>query len=158
MAISRLRPKAVLDRSASADLFRHTLARIPCMFGRLMYFGSLRDPNTGVYHHYGLTSAFGREQSIEALRLSHLRTFREWLRLPLREKHADLEAYLESLDDPKGLVVGYWLESEGYMGCIPQGASKADREYYSNDLKRLLRGLSVAAGGGSRGLKSSRRK
>jgi hypothetical protein len=123
-----------------------------------MYLSSLRDPNTGSYRHYGLASAFGREQSANALQTSHSRTFREWLRLPLREKHADLVAYLETLDDPKGLVVSYWIESEGYLGGIPDSASKADRALYTNDICNLLSTIRFSADGGSRDPGSSRRR
>lgn len=157
MGIRRLKPRAPLDRTAGADLFRHTLARIPSVFGRLLYLGSLRDPNTGVYRHYGLTAAFGKEQSLHALRVSHNRTFREWLRLSLEEKHADLVTYLETLDDPRGLVVDYWLESRGYLACVPDVASKADRAWFASDIEELLASLSFAAGG-SRARGSSRRQ
>jgi hypothetical protein len=121
-----------------------------------MYLSSLRDPNTGAYRHYGLQTAFGREQSMEALATNHTRAFREWLRLPLAEKHADIVTYLETLDDPKGLVVGYWIESQGYAGCIPDSASKADRALFLDDLSRLLSSLRDSNGGGSPGPRSSR--
>jgi hypothetical protein len=157
---SRMRsakPRGLLDRSATADLFRHTLARIPSLYGRLMYLSSLRDPNTGAYRHYGLAAAFGREQSAQALEASHTRTFREWLRLSLREKHEDLLSYLETLDDPKGLVVSYWIESQGYLGCIPDKATKADRLHYTHDIQQLLAAVNYSSGGAWKGPRSSRR-
>jgi hypothetical protein len=147
MAIRQLNARGLLDRSIGADLFRHTLARIPSLFGRLQYFASLRDPNTGAYRHYGLSSAFGREQSAQALRLSHTRTFREWLQAPLRQRQEDLQAYLASLNDPKGLVVGYWLESQSYLAAVPDSASRAEREHFTKHVERLLR--NVKAGGGA---------
>ncbi len=156
-AMRSLKP-GVWDRSASADLFRHTLARIPSLFGRLMYLNSLRDPNSGVYRHYGLATAFGRDQSMQALESSHAKTFREWIKLSLREKHADLVTYLETLDDPKGLVVRYWLESGGYVGGIPDAASKADRAAYMGDVRQLLTVISRSSDGASTDPKSSRRK
>jgi hypothetical protein len=140
------KPRGLLDKTPGADLFRHTLARIPSHFGRLMYLSSLRDPNTGTYRHYGLQSAFGRDQSTAALQTSHTRTFREWLKLGLSEKHADVLAYIETLDDPKGLVVNYWLESQGYSGCIPDSAGKADRALYLDDIRRLLAVVSRSSG------------
>jgi hypothetical protein len=157
MAMRSFQPRGTLDRSAGANLFRYTLARIPSVFGRLMYLSSLRDPNTGTYRHYGLQAAFGRDQSIQALTTSHTRTFREWLKLPLSEKHTDIATYLESLDDPKGLVVSYWLESQGYTGCVPDTATKADRALFLDDAGRLLAALKRSNGGGSSDPKSSRR-
>jgi hypothetical protein len=105
-----------------------------------------------------LATAFGRDQSVQALETSHSRVFREWVKLSLQEKHADLASYLETLDDPKGLVVRYWLESGGYLGCVPDGASKADRALYSEDIRQLLTVISRSTDGGSTDPKSSRRK
>lgn len=157
-AMRSIKPGTVWDRSASADLFRHTLNRIPSLFGRLMYLSSLRDPNSGVYRHYGLATAFGKDQSAQALESSHSRTFREWVKVSLQEKHADLVSYLETLDDPKGLVVRYWLESGGYAGCVPDSASKADRALYMEDVGQLLTVISRSSDAASSDPKSSRRK
>ncbi len=150
MAMRSFKPRGSLDRTPSADLFRHTLARIPSHFGRLMYLSSLRDPNTGAYRHYGLQAAFGRDQSAAALQTSHARSFRDWLKLELSEKHADLLAYIETLDDPKGLVVKYWLESQGYKGCVPDSAGKADRALYLDDIQRLLTAVTRSSAASSR--------
>ncbi len=158
MAMRDIEPRGVLDRSAGASLFRHTLARIPSLFGRLMYLSSLRDPHTGAYRHYGLSTAFGREQTILALQSSHTRAFREWLRQPLHDKHADVVLYLESLDDPKGLVVKYWIESQGYAGCIPDSASKNDRTLFMEDLSQILNSLNHSSGGASKDPALSQRK
>lgn len=152
-AMKVVRGRGGLDRTASEDLFRQTLARISSLYGRLIYLSSLRDPNTGAYRHYGLATAFGRDQSAEALQSSHRRTFREWLKLGLAEKHSDLVGYLETLDDPKGLVVRYWMESQGYLGCIPDTASKADRALYTSDIQQLLTVISHSYGAGRSGPK-----
>lgn len=157
MATYRLKVTAPLDRGATADLFRHTLARIPSVFGRLLYLGSLRDPLSGAYRHYGLAAAYGSELSQQALRLSHNRVFREWLRMSLEDKYTDLLAYLDTLDTPRSKVVSYWLESEAYMSCVPASASRAERLYFSSDANELLELVSFSAGG-SRARKSSRRR
>jgi hypothetical protein len=157
-AMRSMKPGAVWDRSASADLFRHTLARIPSLFGRLMYLSSLRDPNSGVYRHYGLATAFGRDQSVQALETSHARAFREWVKLSLSEKHSDFAEYLETLDDPKGLVVRYWLDSSGYAGCVPDAASKADRALFMEDIRVLLTTFSRSNADVSTDPKATRRK
>ena len=61
----------MLERTATADLFKNTLSRIPTVFGRLAYLASLRGPDSGVYGHHGLTLMFGREESKRALARSH---------------------------------------------------------------------------------------
>lgn len=155
-ALRNMRPRGGFDRSASEDLFRHTLARIPSLYGRLMYLSALRDANTGVYRHYGLAAAFGRDQSAKALETSHKRTFREWLQLSLEDKHADVVGYLATLDDPKGLVVQYWMESQGYLGCIPDAASKADRALYTSEVEQVLTIVSRSSDAGRRDPAASR--
>jgi hypothetical protein len=62
------------DRSAAADLWRNTLSQIPTTFGRLIYLASLRDQNTGAYHHHGLEQLFGPEQAEQTLRLAVLQS------------------------------------------------------------------------------------
>jgi hypothetical protein len=154
----QFKPKGVLERSASADLFRHTLSSIPTIYGRMAYLASLRDPNSGLYRHHGLSTGFGREQSMRALQLSHTKTFREWLRLPLREKSSDLIEYLESLGDPRGMVVRHWLRSRSYLTFIPDAATKAEQQLYTGDLEALLQALIHVAGGEAPGPGSWPRK
>jgi hypothetical protein len=138
MALRNVKPRGTLERSAGADLFRHTLSRIPSHFGRLMYLSSLRDPNAGTYRHFGLASAFGRDQAAKALAASHTRAFADWLTQSLPEKHADVVEYLNTLTDPNCVVVAYWLETEGFAGGVPDTATDAERALYLSDIRRLL--------------------
>ncbi len=154
--MQRLRARALLDRSPSGNLFKRTISQIPTRFGQLMYLASLRDPNTGVYRHHGFASAFGQKQSMEVLSKSHRQLFREWLNLPLKERREDFEAYLGSLDANKEVVIGYWMESEGYLHCIPDKTGRASRTHFVKDMEQLLRGASRAAAGAP-GQSSSRR-
>jgi hypothetical protein len=134
----RFKPKGMLDRNAEADLWRHTLSRIPTIYGRLTYLASLRDPNSGIYRHHGLSAAFGREESSKALRDSHRQTFAEWLKLSLSEKNADLTAHLATLEDPRRIVLDHWLESRVYLGQVPGSARRMERELFFRDLEALL--------------------
>src|SRR6516162_2021143 len=110
----RFRPKAMLERSATADLFKNTLSRIPTLFGRLAYLASLRDPVSGIYRHHGLGSIFGREEARKALSESHWQIFREWLNISLEEKSEDLRRYLDNLEDPAAAVLQHWAEAHMY--------------------------------------------
>lgn len=132
----RFKPKGVLERSASGDLWKNTLSRIPTIYGRLAYLASLRDANSGVYRHHGLMALFGREESAKALRESHKSVFEEWLNLPLAEKHAELMSYLNSLDEPPAVVLEHWMRA--YHSLIPDGARKPEVELFSRDLDALL--------------------
>jgi hypothetical protein len=140
----RFKSKGVLERTALADLWKHTLSQIPTLYGRLAYLASLRDPNSGVYRHHGLSTAFGREESGKALKQSHERTFSEWLNLALAEKSGDLKTYLKGLDDPQGSVVVHWLRSDHYRAQIPDSARPMECELFHTDLKALLQMLKNA--------------
>lgn len=135
----------MLERSAAADLWKHTLSRIPTVYGRLAYLASLRDQNSGIYRHHGLGAAFGRDDSSRALRESHEQTFAGWLNLSLEEQHADLTAYLKTLEEPPRAVVDYWLRSRAYRNQPPASARTADRQLFYRNLEALLVVLKYAS-------------
>jgi hypothetical protein len=134
----RARPKGALERSAAADLFRHTLSHIPTVYGRLSYLASLRDPNSGIYRHHGLFLSFGREQSAEALKSSHASVFQQWLMLSLEAKSQDLTEFLSTLDDAQEVVIRHWKQSRAYRTLLPSSASPAEAELFFMELDLLM--------------------
>jgi hypothetical protein len=134
----------MLERSATADLFKHTLSRIPTVFGRLAYLASLRDPVSGIYRHHGLTAIFGREESRKALYDSHWNVFRNWLNLSLEEKSEDLRAYLNSLEDPTADVLQHWSEATIYRTYMPSAVRQAEEELFLREFDVLLEILDCA--------------
>src|ERR1700689_2035944 len=126
----RFKPMAKLERSALADLCKHTLSRIPTMCGRLIYLATLRDVNSGTYRHHGLITAFGRDEAVRALQESHNASFQGWLQLSLAEKNEDLRDYLRALDDPEEEIVQYWLQSGVYRNYVPAAAMKPETELF----------------------------
>jgi hypothetical protein len=135
----RFKTRGVLERTALADLWKHTLTQIPTTYARLVYLASLRDPNSGAYRHHGLSASFGREESAKALKQSHETIFLEWLNLTLAEKNSDLQAYLESLEDAPWVVVDRWLLTDHYLGQIPDAAKPMERRFFHRDLEALFR-------------------
>ena len=134
----RFKPKGMLDQSALADLWKHTLSGISSVYGRLAYLSSLRDPNSGHYRHHGLSTAFGREESTEALRQSHEQVFREWLKLPLAAKSSDLREYLAGAEEKPGVVAGNWLKTSYYETLPPDRATRPQRAQFRQELETLL--------------------
>jgi len=134
----RVKGRGTLERSAAADLVKHTLSRIPTVFGQIMYLASLMDANSGVYRHHGLSITFGRQESARALAESHTRVFLQWLEMPLAEKHPDLNAYLETLEDGRVAVIGHWRRTKAYLGSVPSSATPAEKALFSKDLELLL--------------------
>jgi hypothetical protein len=131
----------MLAGSASADLFKNTLARIPTLFGRLAYLASLRDPNSGVYNHHGLGAIFGRDESRRALGEAHTQIFQLWLNLPLAAKQADLVEYLAGVEDAPAAVVDYWTKAGVSRSYLPGSAREADRELFLREFAVLVETL-----------------
>ena len=164
----RFKLKGVLERDPLADLWRHTLAKIPTTYGRLVYLANLRDPRTGSHQHYGLAASFGREESKRALAESHHQVFLEWLGLSLPEKAANLRSYLASQEplrdgdssgDPAGqteAILRYWLRSGQHRIQFPATASAAEREMFVQELDVLVKILMTEAAGAAPDQGSSR--
>jgi hypothetical protein len=126
------------DRSAAADLWRNTLSQIPTTFGRLIYLASLRDQNTGVYHHHGLEQLFGPEQADQTLRQSHNQIFSDWLCFNLEQQKKDLQAYLDELNEDKKIILATWIRLCPYRNYVPATAREVERNLFTTDLEMVL--------------------
>lgn len=146
----RFKPKAGLERSAAGDLWKNTLSRIPSLFGRMACVASLRDPNSGIYRHHGLSIVFGRDESSRTLREYHERAFFEWLNLSLADKSADLTVYFASLEDPLPVILDHWLKTRYFAQYAPAAARPMEIELFVKDLEALVEtirnGLPVDSG------------
>ena len=134
------------DRSPASDLWRHTLSQIPTTFGRLVFLSTLRDPNTGVYAHYGFAQRVGAEAAGATLRQSHWQCFSEWLAFSLEEQKTDLDLYLSEIDSDKKTILNTWIRTKPYRNLIPADAREVERTLYNSDLEALLELLTVAHG------------
>lgn len=137
----------MLERTATADLFRNTLSRIPTVFGQLGYLAGLRDPDSGVYRHHGLAAIFGRDESRRALAETHEKVFRQWLNLSLAKKRDDLVEYLAGLRDPKPAVLKHWARNHTYRNYLPSSARESDRQLFFQEFEVLLETLNCGDGG-----------
>ena len=126
------------QQKAAAELWKHTLSQIHCLFGRLVYLASLRDGNTGVYHHHGLSLVLGAEQAGQTLEDSHAGCFREWLGLNLKDQHSDLSLYFSEQDAELKVIVGTWIRLASYRNLIPAAATSVERQLFLSDLETLL--------------------
>ena len=134
--VSKLERK--LERGAAADLWRHTLAQIPTVFGRLVYLATLRDANTGTYEHHGLAQIFGDEEADRTLRQSHIQMFNEWLCFNLEQQKGDLEEYLASLEGGASTVLSTWIRLAPYRSLVPANSREVEKQLYNADLETVL--------------------
>jgi len=135
------------SREPAGDLWRHTLARIPTLFGRLIYLSSLRNQSDGAYVHRGLARMVGDEQAGDTLRRSHARVFQDWLCLSLEQQMEDLQEYLAEVPNPAEVLNG-WLHSGSYRDLAPLTAEEPERLLFTADLEKLLAVLKQEYGGG----------
>jgi len=147
----RFRLRGMLAKSASEDLFRHTLSRIPTVYGKLAYFASLKDSSTGSYRHHGLTATFGREDTANALKAGHEAVFKEWLNSSLSEKYDDLMQYFAAQDIARSDAAAQLVENKLYRNCVTPGATPAEKEAFVGDLEVLLIAFSYEGGDAKRG-------
>lgn len=131
-------PTDRIERSASADLWRNTLAQIPSVFGRLVYLSSLRDAVTGKYEHHGLALLFGPAEAAKALRKSHNQTFDEWMSFNLEQQKADLDLYISALLDQKRTIIENWLTGKSYRSYIPHSVRSFEKRQYTAEIEALI--------------------
>ena len=148
MNTGKFGPDRRSSQEPAGDLWRHTLARIPTLFGRMLYLSSLRNPSSGVYEHPGLAQMIGDEEAVETLRRSHARVFQDWLCLNLEQQKADLQEYLAETPHPAAMLAD-WAASAAYRGWVPSTAQDVERRLFAGDLETLLALLKREYGGAS---------
>jgi|SRR5579884_1460915 len=121
-----------------ADLWRNTLATIPSVYGRLAYLSGLRNRDSGRYEHHGLALRFGVDEAHKAIRDSHAREFRQWLRFSLEEQKADVDLYFSSTGENRLEVVRAWNETAAWRTLIPAHIRGAERQQFLSGLRALM--------------------
>lgn len=107
-------------------------------FACLVFVGSLRDAYTGRYIHEGW-SGLGSETEIHAtLRDVHCLVFEWVLRLSVIELGRELRRHFRSLGSPEPDAARLWLEIEPFRDLIPQGCSRALREFFISQVRNAL--------------------
>jgi len=148
MSTGNFGPDRRSTQEPAGDLWRHTLARIPTMFGRVLYLASLRNQTSGVYEHPGLAQMVGDEEAGETLRRSHARVFQDWLCLTLEQQQADVQEYLAETPNPAALLAD-WVASARYQSWAPSTAQDVERRLFAGDLETVFALLKREYGGAS---------
>ncbi|MBZ5513269.1 MAG: hypothetical protein LAN62_00205 [Acidobacteriia bacterium] len=120
------------------DFEQRTLDAIPGRFSRLIYLASLRDHNTGRYHHYGLEARYSSEAVDEGLRHCHAEAFADLLSLSLQEQTQDLLRFFESLKAERARLVQAWQQLRAYQILPPQNCHPLARELFSKNVEVIL--------------------
>lgn len=125
-------------QEAYDDLLRRTLTKIPCDLARLIYLASMRDYNTGRYHHDGLAARFSPAIAREALEMAHRDVFYRVAGLPLQELVKQMEIYFESSHESQIDVLRAWRRLEPYRIAIPMNVNATVASLLISNLKLAL--------------------
>jgi hypothetical protein len=136
-------PRRVDVQQAREDLSRRTLSDIPRPLDRLIYLASMRDYNTGFYHHDGLASRFSQEVACEALADCHREVFRELVVCPLEDLVSQLEAYRSSTHTGSREFLTAWKRLEPYRVAVPVETDTLSAEFLFSNFKIALAILEV---------------
>jgi hypothetical protein len=123
------------------DFEERTLRELGGCFPRLIYLASLRDYNTGRYHHYGLETRYPSETVDESLRQCHSKVFEELVLLPLKEQTEDLLTFFESLKEDKGRLVAAWERLRSYQVLPPENCHPLARALFDKNIEIILKVL-----------------
>ena len=127
------------DRQAIlTESWRRTLAGIHTLLGRLAYLASLRNVNTGVYEHFGLSERIGTGEVDRLIRSSHVEAFQQWLCFGLERQKDELEAYFSELAGDRREILSNWLHLGPYAAWVPAESRDVERKLFFNDLEIVM--------------------
>jgi hypothetical protein len=122
-----------------ADFESRTLNKMQGHFNRLIYVASLRDYNTGRYHHYGLETRYSSEAVDEALRRCHNKIFEELETLSLESQTEDLISFFQSVREERARLVETWQRLRSYQMLPPERCHPLARDLFDKNIEIILR-------------------
>lgn len=124
--------------AASQDLRCRTLSQIPLSLDRLLYLASMRDYNTGLYHHDGLALRFSGEAACEALADCHREAYRQLLSCSLEDIVAQLQDYMRATSGDPAEFLAAWKGLRPYQVAVPAETDPLAAEFLFSNLKVAL--------------------
>ncbi|MGA8222164.1 MAG: hypothetical protein WB780_10970 [Candidatus Acidiferrales bacterium] len=132
------RSKHAEVQAASQDLRHRTLSQIPQPLDRLLYLASMRDYNTGLYHHDGLASRFSEEAACEALADCHREAYRQLLSSSLEEIVGQLQDYMRTTSGDPAEFLAAWKGLRPYQVAVPAETDPLAAQFLFSNLKVAL--------------------
>ena len=131
-------PKRMEVVRAAEDLRRRTLSGIADPLDRLIYLASMRDYNTGLYHHAGLAMKFGDDVACEALADCHREAYRQLLGSSLESMVAQLESYASRSGTAPKEMISTWKGLEPYRVAMPAKSDPLATDFVCSNVKIAL--------------------
>jgi hypothetical protein len=123
---------------AADDLRRRTLAHMPAPLERMIYLGSTRDYNTGLYYHDGLASRFSDEVACEALANCHREAYRQLLSSSVEDLVRQMDCYIESTGTAPRDFIAAWKSLQPYRVAVPAATDPLAVEFLCANVRIAL--------------------
>jgi hypothetical protein len=124
--------------AARRDLVERNLSKLPGDFARLVYLASMRNYNTGEYHHDGLACVFTESVAERAIAVCHRDTFRKVVLCPLKELVEQLELYASSNCSGSSKLVRIWERLQPYRAIVPLECSALTARFFVSNVRTAL--------------------
>jgi hypothetical protein len=124
--------------AARRDLTDRTLAKIRGDFARLIYLASMRDYNTGEYHHEGLACRFTESVAGRAIASCHGDAFRRLVLCPVKQLVEQLELYADSNCSTASELVRVWEKLQPYRIAVPLECSSLTARFFASNIRAAL--------------------
>ena len=124
--------------AARVNLETRTLAKIEGEVARLIYLSSMRDYNTGEYHHEGLASQFTESVAQRAMASCHREAFKRLVLCSVEELVTELQTYIRSngFSFPEFLRV--WERLQPYTVTVPLECSSLSSRFFALNIRAAL--------------------
>jgi hypothetical protein len=123
---------------AADDLRRRTLSHMPSPLERMIYLGSTRDYNTGLYYHDGLASRFSDEVACEALANCHREAYRRLLGSSVEDLVRQMDSYVRSTHPAPRDFIAAWKSLQPYRVAVPAGTDPLAVEFLCANVRTAL--------------------
>ena len=124
--------------AARTDLVDRTLAKIRGDLARLVYLASMRDYNTGEYHHEGLSYVFTESVAGRAIASCHREVFRRLVLCSVKELVEQLELYARTNNSSSSELARVWTKLQPYRVTLPLECSPLAGRFFFTNIKAAL--------------------
>ena len=130
--------KHVDVEAARRDFADRNLSKIRGDFARLVYLASMRNYNTGEYHHAGLACLFTEDVAGKAIAICHGETFRKVVLCPLKELVEQLDLYASSNSRGACELAQIWEKLQPYRAIVPLECSALTARFFVSNVRTAL--------------------
>jgi len=116
--------------AVTVDILRALTISLPNDLSRLIFLATLRDNNSGHYYHPEVAQRFSAEVADQAMLACHRQIYEQVVALALEDLTDQLDAYLATVQAPKGRSIESWTKLRAYRATIPMDTDPISAEIF----------------------------